>query len=54
MEAKEILFLTKTFPCLTRRAIELKTDTTGIDSGDYFFDIVDTIADEELFKDFFD
>ena len=51
LQEKEILFLTKTFPRLARGEIELQMDTTG--SGDYFFDIVDTVADEELYEEFF-
>lgn len=51
LEEKEILFLSKTFPRLVSGKIDLQTETTG--DGDYFFDIVDTVADEELFDKFF-
>ena len=51
LEEREILFLFKTFPRLVRGEIDFHSETTG--SGDYFFDIVDTVADEELFDEFF-
>lgn len=52
LEAKESLFLVKTFPRLASGQIALETETS--DSEDYFFDVVDLVADEEeLFGDFF-
>ena len=52
LEAKESLFLVKTFPRLASGQIALETETS--DSEDYFFDVVDLVADEdELFVDFF-
>ena len=52
LEAKESLFLVKTFPRLASGPIALETETS--DSEDYFFDVVDLVADEEkLFWDFF-
>lgn len=49
--AKETLFLATTFPRLASGEIDLQTETTG--GGDYFFDVLDTIADEELFEEYF-
>ena len=52
LETKESLFLGKTFPRLASGQIALQTETS--DSEDYFFDVVDLVADkEELFGDFF-
>ena len=52
LEAKESLFLVKTFPRLASGQIALETETS--DSEDYFLDVVDLVADEEeLFGDFF-
>ena len=52
LEAKESLFLVKTFRRLASGQIALETETS--DSEDYFFDVVDLVADEEeLFGDFF-
>ena len=52
LETKESLFLGKTFPRLASGQIALQTETS--DSEDYFFDVVDLVADkEELFEDFF-
>ena len=52
LEAKESLFLVKTFPRLASGPIALETETS--DSEDYFFDVVDLVANEdELFGDFF-
>ena len=52
LEGKESLFLVKTFPRLASGQIALETETS--DSEDYFFDVVDLVADEEeLFGDFF-
>ena len=52
LEAKESLFLVKTFRGLASGQIALETETS--DSEDYFFDVVDLVADEEeLFGDFF-
>ena len=52
LETKESLFLVKTFPRLASGQIALQTETS--DSEDYFFDVVDLVADEEeLFGDFF-
>lgn len=45
---KEMLFLT----FLGWSEEKLQSETT--ESDDYFFNIVDTVADEELFKGFFD
>ena len=50
--AKESLFLHKTFPRLANGQISLETETSH--GEDYFFDVVDLVADEEeLFADFF-
>lgn len=46
-----MLFSRKTFPRLVSGEIELKT--VKMESRDYFFDIVDTIAKEEMFDKFF-
>ena len=52
LEVKESLFLVNTFPRLASGPIALETETS--DSEDYFFDVVDLVADEEeLFGDFF-
>ena len=52
LEVKESFFLVKTFPRLASGQIALETETS--DSEDYFFDVVDLVADEEeLFGDFF-
>ena len=51
LDHTDILFLAKTFPRLVNGDILLETDTTG--DGDYFFDIVDIAADEDIFEEFF-
>jgi len=47
----EVLFLTKTFPELVKGGIDLETDDT--DTGDYYYDDLNIVADDELFSDFF-
>ena len=50
LEENELLFLAKTFPKLGNGQIDLETDNA---CGDYFFGIVESVADFELLEELF-
>ena len=51
LDHTDMLFLAKTFPRLRNGDIQLETDRTG--DGDYYFDIVDIAAEDDIFEELF-
>ena len=51
LDHRDTLFLARTFPRLRNGDVQLETDRTG--DGDYYFDIVDIAAEDDIFEELF-